>query len=110
MTQPNQDEQTFEEAMLRSWNEEEGAVAYVLFSSPTCGPCKTTKAKIEQIDADNKLKIGYINVFHAVAAATRTNVRAVPTLVTFRAGAEIGRLTGDQPLDKLREFFGLETA
>lgn len=104
----NQDELTFEEAMLRSWNEEEGAVAYVLFSSPTCGPCKGTKAKIEQMDPQNKLKIGYINVFHAVAAATRTNIRAVPTLVKFRAGTEVDRLSGDHPSERLKTFFGLQ--
>jgi thioredoxin-like negative regulator of GroEL len=109
MTQ-EQDQQTFEDAILRSWNEEEGGVAYVFFSSPTCQPCKTVKAKIEQLDSQGKLKIGFINVFHAVAAATRTQIRSVPTLVKFRAGTEVARLTGDQPVEKLREFFGLETA
>lgn len=110
MNTQEQDEATFDEVMLRSWSEETGGVSYAFFSSPTCAPCKMTKAKIEQLDAEGKLQIGFINVFHAVAAATKTQIRSVPTIVKFRAGAEIERLTGDQPIDKLREFFGLETA
>lgn len=103
------DQETFEEAVLRSWSEETGAVSYVLFSSPTCQPCRALKTKIEQMDADNKLGIGFVNVFHAVAAATSARVRSVPTLVKFRAGTETERLTGDQSVEKLREFFGLQS-
>lgn len=102
----NVDEQTFEEAMLKSWNEETGAVSFVLFSSPKCAPCGRVKAALERLENAGALRhdVGYINVYHAVAAATKTNVRSVPALVRFEHGREVGRLTGDATEPKLLDF------
>ena len=94
------DQETFEQALLQSWSEEDGA-SFVLFSSPNCAPCGRVKAALERLETAGVLRhqVSYINVYHAVAAAMKTNVRSVPVLVRFEKGAEVGRLTGDQILD-----------
>lgn len=100
------DQETFEQALLRSWSEEDGAKAYVLFSSPNCAPCGRTKAALERIETAGLLRhqVSYINVYHAAAAAMQSQVRSVPVLVRFEHGRETGRLTGDQTEAKLLDF------
>lgn len=99
-----EDEATFEQAILRSWNEEAGAKSFVLFSSPNCAPCGRVKAALERLETLAVLELGYVNVYHAVAAAMSSNVRSVPTLVKFSHGREVGRLVGEQTDAKILEF------
>lgn len=98
------DEQTFETAILRSWNEESGAKSFVLFSSPNCMPCGRVKKTIEQLEDDLKKTIGFVNVYHAVAAASQTQIRSVPTLVRFERGKESARIVGERPRAELEAF------
>lgn len=103
----NQEEATFEQAILTSWNEEQGSKSYVFFSSPTCIPCGRMKETLESIDDAQKLGVFFINVYHAAAIAVNSSVRSVPTLVRFEQGRETARVVGEQSADKLREFLGL---
>lgn len=100
------DQETFEQALLQSWSEEDGGASFVLFSSPNCAPCGRVKAALERLETAGVLRhqVSYINVYHAVAAAMKTNVRSVPVLVRFEKGAEVGRLTGDQTEPKILDF------
>lgn len=98
------DQETFEEIILKSWQEETGAKGFVLFSSPNCGPCASVKDAIERLENLAVLNVGYVNVYHAVAAAVQSNVRSVPTLIKFSRGREVGRLTGAQTNAKILEF------
>jgi thioredoxin-like negative regulator of GroEL len=100
------DQETFEQVMLRSWSEEAGGVSFALFSSPNCAPCGRVKAALERLENAGVLRheVSYINVYHAAAAAMKTNVRSVPVLVRFEQGRETGRLTGDQNEPKLLDF------
>jgi thioredoxin-like negative regulator of GroEL len=98
------DQETFEEAILRSWNEEEGAKSFVLFSSPNCAPCGRVKAAIERLEGAAVMNVGYVNVYHAAAAAMKTNIRSVPTLVKFSHGREVARLVGEQTDAKILGF------
>jgi thiol-disulfide isomerase/thioredoxin len=98
------DAQTFETAILRSWNEESGAKSFVLFSSPNCVPCERVKRTVEQLEEDLKKTIGFVSVHHAVAAASQTQIRSVPTLVKFERGKESARIVGERPLAELEAF------
>lgn len=98
------DQETFEEAILRSWNEEEGAKSFVLFSSPNCVPCGRVKAAIERLEGAAVMNVGYVNVMHATAAAVKSNIRSVPTLVKFSHGREVARLVGEQTDAKILGF------
>ena len=97
------DEQTFEAAILSSWNEESPR-SYVLFSSPNCAPCDRFKKIIEGLEGELKTVVSYVNAYHAVAAITSSKIRAVPTLVRFEKGQETGRLVGDKSPAVIREF------
>lgn len=106
MTDVLNDQQTFEQAIMSSWTGDQKS--YVLFSSPTCGPCGMVKRVLEKIeDANPTLSVSYVNVFHATAAASDTKIRAVPTLVKFENGQETARIVGAADEAKLKAFFGL---
>lgn len=98
------DQETFEQAILRSWSEENGAKSFVLFSSPNCAPCGRFKAAIERLEGAAVMNVAYVNVYHAAAAAMKTNIRSVPTLVRFSMGRETGRMTGEQTDAKILAF------
>lgn len=98
------DQETFEQAVLRSWAEESGAKSFVLFSSPTCGPCKGVKMSLGKLEDELKVSVAYVNVFHAQAAAAQSSIRAVPTLIRFERGVEVSRIVGAESEQKLREF------
>jgi len=98
------DQETFEQAMLKSWAEETGAKSFVLFSSPTCGPCKGVKMTLAKLETELGVQVAYVNVFHAQAAAMQSSIRAVPTLLRFEKGAETARIVGAESEQKLREF------
>ena len=98
------DQETFEQAILQSWSEESGAKSFVLFSSPNCAPCGRVKAAIERLEGAAVMSVAYVNVYHAVAAATKSQVRSVPTLIKFSHGREVGRLTGEQTDAKILAF------
>lgn len=106
MSDESKDQEGFQEAMLRSFNESAKKRAFVLFSSPVCQPCQRMKKTIERMEAEgDKIDLFYINVFHVAAIALESKVRAVPTLMRFEEGVETARLTGEQTEAKLREFF-----
>lgn len=99
-----EDKETFEQMVLRSWNEEAGAKSFVLFSSPDCAPCRRIKATIESLEDNLGKIVGFINVCHAVAAASQSKVRSVPTLIRFERGQEVARMVGDTSRQKLEAF------
>lgn len=101
------DQETFEQAILRSWQEETGGKSFVLFSSPNCVPCGRFKGTLEKIEGIAAHHIGYVNVYHAAAAAVQSNVRSVPTLVRFEQGRETGRLVGERPEGEVWEFLNV---
>lgn len=98
------DQETFEEAILQSWSEETGAKSFVLFSSPNCAPCGRVKAAIERLEGAAVMNVGYVNVYHATAAAMQSKVRSVPTLIKFSNGREVARLVGEQTDAKILAF------
>jgi thioredoxin 1 len=98
------DEQTFESAVLRSWSEEADAKSFVLFSSPNCAPCGRLKKTIEQLEDELRETIGFVDVYHAVAAASASRVRSLPTLVKFERGEETARIVGERPKAEIEAF------
>jgi thioredoxin 1 len=58
------------------------------FWAPWCGPCKSIAPVVEQLaqEYDGRLKVVKINVDQHRTAATRYNVRGIPTLILFKNG------------------------
>jgi len=71
------------------------AIAYH-FWSPTCGPCKHIKPAIEQMKEDfPAIQWETVNTHDDNKGIARTmGVLAVPTVVVYKDGVEIGRHAG----------------
>lgn len=69
------------------------------FWSPSCGPCRMMAPQFEQ--AARALAPGVLlarcDVSAAQDAAMRHGIRSVPTLVLFRQGREVARISGALP-------------
>ena len=66
------------------------------FWAPWCGPCRTMAPLFEQAAGalSTEARFAKVNTDVEPALATRYGVRAIPTLVLFRGGAEVKRAAG----------------
>ena len=85
-----------------------GKPLVVDFWATWCGPCKMLLPIVEQISTEvaATAKVGKVNVDDAQELARRYNVRNIPTLIFFKNGEEVDRITGmtskDNILNRLR--------
>jgi thioredoxin 2 len=96
------------EAPPESFDDEIVASVPVLvdFWAPWCGPCRMVSPVVERIGREHAgaLKIVKLNVDDAPAISERYEIRGIPLLVIFRDGAEVDRLVGAAPYERLREW------
>ena len=66
------------------------------FWAPWCGPCIAMAPFYEATARlmEPKLRFAKLNTQDEPAPAGRFNIRAIPTMIVFRAGREIARQTG----------------
>lgn len=85
---------------------EKDALTVVDFSAVWCGPCKMMEPVLE--DASEKYKGKYnfyqIDVDSAENLAVRFQISAVPTIIAFKSGKEVSRVSGYMPLEELEIF------
>ncbi len=76
-----------------------GQPVLVDFSSQGCGPCQILAPTIAEIAGEyaGRVKVGNVDVGAAPRAATRYGVFAVPTVILFRNGEPVERLSGLRP-------------
>ncbi len=92
------DDENFEREVLRSKE------PFLLdFSAVWCAPCKTILPLVEQLADENvgRVKVGKIDIDDAPEVARRLGIRAAPTLVVFKGGAEVRRHVGACGKEKL---------
>jgi thioredoxin 1 len=91
-------EETFENEVL-----EEDIPVLVDFGAVWCGPCKMLDPIVEEISEEliSKLKVVRIDVDHSPDTAMKYQVMGVPTLMLFKAGTPVERLTGYMPKNKI---------
>jgi len=77
------------------------------FFADWCGPCKMQAPIIEQLaeEINDKAKIGKLDVDANPAIAQKYEVMSIPTLIIFKDGQVVERLTGLQSKDVLWEKF-----
>lgn len=73
------------------------------FYADWCGPCKMLSPIIDQVAQDyaGKATISKLNVDENNELAQKFNVMSIPTLIFFKDGKEVQRMTGAQPKAKL---------
>lgn len=93
-------DKNFDDNVVRS-----GTITLVDFYSTRCAPCKTMEPVIEQLayDMAGNARVVKFNVDRNSYIPSKFGIRAVPTFVVFR-GIELGRLTGAQPVENLKEL------
>jgi thioredoxin 1 len=84
-------EDNFEQVVLQS-----DRPVLVDFWAPWCGPCRALAPTLEAIATDwaGRARVVKLNVDVSPSSAERFSVRAIPTLILFKNGREVGRLLG----------------
>jgi len=80
-------------------------VVLVDFWAPWCTPCAKVTPVVEALAAEHgdTLRVVALDVEAHPAAAARHAVLALPTVILFRDGAEVARITGTPSEKKIRK-------
>ncbi len=77
------------------------------FSAVWCGPCKMLDPVVRQLadQWDGKVKFCKLDVDNDPQLAEEYQVMGVPTLMLFKNGKPVERVSGFQPKDRLEKRF-----
>ncbi len=74
----------------------------LVFSASWCGPCKTMKPALDQLDQDRLVRY---DIDEAEEETVKYQVRAVPTIIVINEnGEEVSRVIGVQTLSDLQKL------
>jgi thioredoxin 1 len=75
------------------------------FFAEWCGPCRSLTPIVEELARDyaGKLKVGKIDIDHSRNTPAKYQIMAVPTIILFKNGKEIDKITGLKPKADLRK-------
>lgn len=75
------------------------------FWAPWCGPCRMVSPVVDEVATDmaDVIAVAKCNVDENEELALKYGVMSIPTLIIFRDGAEVSRLVGALPKEKLVE-------
>lgn len=74
------------------------------FWAPWCGPCRAVAPVVEQLaqEYEGKVHFAKLNTDDNQQTAMKYGIMAIPTLLMFRGGNEVARITGVQPKAALK--------
>ena len=77
------------------------------FTAVWCGPCKMLDPIIKELahEWNGKVKVVKLDVDHNPSIAMNYQVMGVPTLMLFKQGEPVERVTGYQPKERLEKKF-----
>lgn len=76
-------------------------VSMVVFSTPTCGPCRAMKPKIEAIASD--YNVVRINAHEDAELSSDFDINAVPTMIFFKHDKEYSRNLGIMTEEEMKK-------
>jgi len=83
--------ENFDQEVLKS-----GTPVLVDFWAEWCGPCKMVAPILDELasEYDGKVKIGKVNIDDHQSLASEYGIRAIPTLLLFKAGQVADQIVG----------------
>jgi len=79
--------------------------------APWCGPCKSFAPTFEQAtkECEPHIRFAKLNTEQQQAVAGRWNIRSIPTLILFKNGKELARVSGALSLSQLKQWLQQNT-
>ena len=76
------------------------------FWAPWCGPCKMMAPNFEQASRNFRARVRFakVNTEEQQSIAGRFNIRSIPTLILFKDGKEIDRVSGALDANQLTQW------
>lgn len=74
--------------------------------APWCGPCRNFAPVFEQAarELEPTLRLAKLNTEDEQALAGRWQIRSIPTLILFKQGKEVVRVSGAMSLTQLKQW------
>jgi thioredoxin 2 len=74
--------------------------------APWCGPCKSFAPVFEKAakELEPRLRFAKLNTEAQPSVAGRWKIQSIPTLILFRQGKEVARLSGAVPMAQLKKW------
>ena len=68
------------------------------FGAEWCGPCRALAPIVEDLanEYDGRLKVGTVDIDKAQAVAKQFGIMSVPTIIFFKGGEAVDKITGLQ--------------
>lgn len=76
------------------------------FWAPWCGPCRQFAPVFESAahQLEPGVRLGKVNTEEQTLLAQRFAIRSIPTLMIFRQGREVARMSGALPAEQFRQW------
>jgi thioredoxin 1 len=75
------------------------------FTATWCGPCQQLKPIVEELAKDfaGKVKMGKLDIDNSKSVPVKYGIMAVPTIILFKNGKDVQKITGLKPKADLRK-------
>ena len=75
------------------------------FGAEWCGPCRALAPIVEDLakEYEGRLKVGTVDIDKAQETAKKFGIMSVPTIIFFKGGEAVDKITGLQPKANLKK-------